>query len=237
MGNTLLDQMNVFNQLLVQEVERMVDEKLHALSKSPMTSVNNEAIIKECQQHILNKYEKKLREVEETCNSFYSYLNHDNPELYNQLKKKFSEIQEPNQLLENIDIENLKLSASEIEKINSIGLDHFNKKEWSKAYDYFSFISYFDPENPVNWVLKGMAEHNLERFDDAISSYVFATLLAPNYLFAHIYLIKSLIAMKRWDDAKHYFENLLSAVEPKTLEEDPFIKEEIVKIKEALSKK
>jgi len=62
------------------------------------------------------------------------------------------------------------------------------------------------------WLLKGHLETTSQRYDDAVDSYLKAYELAPDAFQYTIFIARALVYAKRFDEAEHYVDKILSEV-------------------------
>lgn len=175
-------------------IDEMVDAKIIALSKSPFAKIDKESIRKECEKKVYNEIDKHVTKEKKILSELPSLLKEDNPHLADQIGSKDKDF---------------------LEQIKELGMNWYEKQNFTKAKSYFVFLSKTERENPEFWLLRGMAEHSLHELPEALASYAFALELAPNYSYAHLQLIKCLIAMQELNSAREQFEPFMHDLDEK----------------------
>lgn len=211
-------------EMLNDYINEMVDNKIIALSKSPLVKIDKQAIRKECENAVFSELSEQMTKELQNLTQFTSLLKDDDPQLFKDLTETIEKIDKHETFA--------PPDKPVLERLQEIGTQWYEKNEWAKAESYFVFLAKTDPENPQVWLLRGMAEHNLQEYPNALASYAYALMLAPQYAYAHVQLIKCLIAMKEMDSAKERYELFMN--EFNSNEKNDFIGSQIENLKEFL---
>lgn len=217
-----------------EQINEMVDKKIMLRSGKSQLPINRKEIEKECEREFLKQMESSLEQSTTTCKIFYDYLMHDSPGLFAVVTERLNAIK-----VESIeDILNIGQFAPEekiLVKIKEMGFEFLNKGEYPKSYYYFSYLTLVQPNNPQVWFLKGMAEHNLTKFTEALQSYDKAIELAPHYIAAHIHRLNCLLAAQRSQEAKKHYEQFMLDFDSREYAGNEFVSKNLGKIKESLA--
>lgn len=216
------------------QIDEMVDEKIVARS-AKHAKVDRAAVERECEHIYFEDLKKVFEKKVEDKKKFLNYLKHDHHSLFDKIthQTKNVDFQTIDEVLE---FEHPKLQNKELEELKDIGFNWFEQKDYVKAYAYFSYICQMDQDNPQFWFLKGMAEHNLGHFDEALKSYKHAIILAPHYVAAHVHHMNCLIADHKIDQAKQCFDFFMKEFDYKSLQSNNFVVSNIENIKKILKK-
>ncbi|MFI0434234.1 MAG: hypothetical protein ACH350_00720 [Parachlamydiaceae bacterium] len=209
----------MFYFLIKNEIEEMIDVKLHSLyQKNPVETINVKKIEEECKNQFFDQLGEILEKSVKACTEFYEVLKLDDPDLFDSLQGEFKAIARNVATCRSIhDLTQLKhLSFSEKDEniIYAMGLKHFKEEQLDKAYLYFSFLTLIDAENAHIWLARGMVEQNLGRYQEALSSYSSSASLAPENLIVYFQIIDTLLLMKHHDEAKRVYETFMQEVDP-----------------------
>lgn len=233
------DQLRNAQALLVKEIDEMIDKKVVSLnSRFPSQKVDKESIKKQCEEALGQEIRKNLVESCDENILFFEQLKIDNPELEKSIRNTLKEKAPTSEKIQSIDdlakFSDAIPSQQEIQALNDMGMNYFNNENWSKACLYFTFLSHVEMNNPVSWVLRGMSEHNIGQYDKALHSYATALTFAPQYVFAHVQLMKSLMASNQMSLAQKYYDEFLHRIDPQTYANDIFFTEQLEIIKSGL---
>jgi tetratricopeptide (TPR) repeat protein len=105
---------------------------------------------------------------------------------------------------------------------------------YSKINLYFLFLSFVDESNAYIWLLKGMSEQNMHRYEDALQSYLTSVTVNPSILLSCIKMIDTLLLSDKMDEARQVYSILQAEVDPSEYLSDPFYVEKCKKIEASL---
>lgn len=209
-------------ELFVYSIKKIIDEtkhaKIHLHYEKKGEGIDSEKIEEECSSQFFDALTNTFFDSIAMCKIFFEYLQKDNPLLYVKLEReliplsaKLTGCKTMHALLE---LSRHALARGDQESIYSLGLKHFQEEYFEIAHLYFTFLSLIDSQNPEIWLIKGMAEQNLEKFQDALASYSSAISLAPGNLVTYVQMMELLLLMKRYKEAYHVYETFLREIDP-----------------------
>lgn len=240
MGNEKTqDQIKTLSNEVEKEINREVDEKVMNLMKSPINKIDKDAIYQQVRSEKAGSFQKWIDKELDVCDLFYDQLQMDDPVLYKKIIQSITEkvdLSDPSKLTQQlVDKSDALFDHDDVEELKKRALDLFLKENWKIANTYLSFLTLVDVNNPRVWVLKGMSDHNLGQFEPAMISYAKAIYLSPEYVFAHIQMMKTLIASHREKEAKLYYDMFIEDISSDLYAKDQELVAELNVIKNALA--
>lgn len=238
MDNKILEEdKNFIKSLLSSEIDRLVNLKVQSLSKSSLP-IDEDKIRAECELSVFNQLKNEFHKEFDHTIMFYDQLNKDNTNLYHRIIEEMTENivgSEKNKSFKDLMAASyVKPKKEDLDKVEQIAYSWFEKQHWENASLYFYYLSQVDKDNPIQWLMSGMCQHHLGKFDQALKSYFIATSLAPQNTVAHIQLMRCLIAANHLDMAKQYFAQFLNEFNVEELKKDKYFNSEIEGIKNNL---
>ncbi len=238
-AQSIEDQEKKFFMSIKNEIDSMVDIKLHAFYKSDSNGKSDiKKIEKECSDQFFRDLEKIFDDSVKNCEAFYQQLKLDDRALYKSIKKEMEPILSKIQICKSfkdlVDLKESHLSEGTHNEIKEIGLKHFKNGHFDKAYLYFTFLSLADAESPQVWLVRGMVEQNLGKYEQALNSYSAALTLAPEHLITYLQIIDTLLLMKRFDEALHTYEIFMREINPEHYAHNPFVISKLTTIRSFL---
>jgi tetratricopeptide (TPR) repeat protein len=220
------------------EIEHLADTKEMTLSRLGHKKVEREALIKECEEQFFDMLQKQLANDDKNCHLFYQQLKTDNEALYQRIHTSLMKVLpylEGCKTLQDLRILNKQVIApKELEEIYRMGRQLFAQEHFQEALLYFAFLSCIDAENPDIWFAKGMAEHNLGHFEEALHSYSMTIALAPHYLPTHIQVMNCLILAKHFEQAQEYYNTFMHEIDSQMYADNENLKMQLASIQEFL---
>lgn len=200
------------------EIEGMVDNKLHTLyQKGPVGRIDAKRVEVECKNQFFGDLSEVLDKSIQGCAEFYELLKHDDPSLYEHLNKELTPLSEKigecQSIHDLIKLDKVSISQEDQKKIYAIGFKYFKEELLEKAYVYFIFLTLIDPENHHIWLARGMAEQNLGKYADALSSYSSSISLSPGHLIAYLQMMDTLLLMREYDAAQQVYDSFMREVD------------------------
>lgn len=222
------DKEKMFFSSIRNEIEGMVDTKLHSLYVShPGIKIDSNKVEEECQMQFFDGLSKMFESSIKICGEFYEQLKLDDAELYGKVQSGLAPISEKvvhcQSVRDLLELKQKYLSKEDEKKIYSIGLKHFKEEHFEAAYLYFSFLSLLDAENAHIWLARGMVEQNLGKHQEALGSYASSLSLAPGHLVTYIQIMDTLLLMKHFDEAHRVYETFMREVNPDSYSRNAFI--------------
>lgn len=222
------DKEKMFFLSIRNEIEGMVDTKLHSLYENhPGKKMDSRKIEEECQIQFFDGLSKMFENSIKICGEFYEQLKLDDSELYAKVQSGLVPISEKvvhcKSIRDLLELKQNYLSKDDEKKIYSIGLKHFKEEHFEAAYLYFSFLSLLDAENSHIWLARGMVEQNLGKYQDALGSYASSLSLSPRHLVTYIQIMDTLLLMKHFDEAHRVYETFMREVHPENYSRNSFI--------------
>lgn len=214
--------------LLNQEIDKLVDEKVFALSKSPLVKIDKEKIRNEMEAYVYEELVHEGKHNREVIQKLIEHLKEDNPQLYDKIFNVLSTLTRSSTNIK------LKTTGTDLAELKAVGIDWMEKGNEEKAYECFLTLTLVDTENAEVWLLRGMAEHNQHDYSNARTSYVCALTLAPQYTYAYLQLMKCLIAAENKLAAEECYKLFLKEVDPGKYAHDDFVLSQISQIKSVL---
>lgn len=221
------------------QIKKIIDERVFAkMSKPGAQTANINDVEKECQAAVFNELKKTISEQFEVITPFARQLALDDINLFNSIKSKTNQT-EILELMNSNKIEDLKnypavLSSDDLDAIYNLGYKWFQSNEYDKALLYFSYLSLLDGLNSSVWKMKGMTEYHLQKYYNALRSYVLAINYNPTDLISYIYIIYCLILTQQIEAAKQVYEDFSKEIDPDVYMDNSEIKEKLKLIKQFL---
>lgn len=224
---TVKDKENMLFLAIKNEIDGMVDTKLHSLYANHSHKIDEQKVEKECQKQFFHDLEKMFDNSAKVCQEFYRLIKHDDHSLHAKMQKEIGAISDKlakcKSVRDLLKLQHPHLSKEDEHQIYSHALKHFKDEDFDSSYIYFSFLSLINAENPHAWVGRGMSEQNLGKYQEALASYSSALSLAPANLIVYIQIMDTLLLMKHFDEARHVYEAFMREVNPENYAHNSFI--------------
>lgn len=217
-------------------IDHEVDEKILNLTKLNQP-FDKKKIKEQCEKRFFSNVQHEWEKEAEQLVPFFQLLQQDHPHLLEKLqgftpssKEDFTEsIKKCKHLA---DFNKLspasQFTAEDLKELYNAGKKCFKEEAFDKALAYFLFLVSCDSKNPENWIAKGMAEQNMEKYDDALLSYATVLNLVPEYALCYLQIIECLIHKKQFDAAKQCYSAFMENTRPEEYSQDTFL---ITKVK------
>ena len=199
----------------------------------------NPPLEKKCTQEFFHDLEGYLTNISKQIEGFLDLLKHDDAKLYEQLHRI---IEDSSKELKNIknfhDLVNvgkhIKISEPTLDMIFQIGAHHYSTGHYLKALLYFNWLCSVEGTNPQMWYLKGVAEQNLEHYNEALIS--FAQVISLDETFYHVYaqIMNCFVLMGNMKSAKEVYDSFIKDVDPSVYKDDKTFVENLHCIKEVV---
>lgn len=196
----------------------------------------------ECEEQFFDEFQHQIELASENTVQFLNQLKADEPVLFEKIRKDFSikvpKVEQGCPVPFNEDDLSIgdphPLTSEEVQHFYQRGLDWFDQEDYDKAFLYFSFLTFNRPDDPEMWFVKGMAEQNLLRFDEALISYGRTISLNPQSLLPYIHIIDTLILAQELDKAKEFYEGFIREVKPEDYADNPIVRAKLKTIDDYL---
>ena len=100
----------------------------------------------------------------------------------------------------------------------------------------YVFLSFVDELNADVWLLKGMSEQNMQRYEEALQSYFTSVKADPTVLLSYIQIVDTLLLSGKVDEARQVYSTLQAEIEPSEYLNYPFYASKCKKIEAYLNK-
>lgn len=221
------DRKQEMKKMIDEEIDKRVLEKINALQNAHTPNIDAAKIEKECRDELIKEVIRQVKEDEKKIPEFFQQLQLDNPKLYEVLKLRADQ-----SMANSVEKFKITLDKDELEKLLSLGRKWFVEDDYNKAFLYFCFITLADPKNADAWLKRGMAEHNLQKYDNAMQSYASSLMIDPRSLLTYINLMNSLILANRIEEAKQIYDDLAPDLDPSFFTNGSDIANKLVVVKQ-----
>ncbi len=232
-----------FFSTIKKEIDALTDKEVIALSKISQ-KIDVEAVHKKNATLFFNSVTAMLEKCATQCNPFFEQLKKDDSNLYEKLKNSAKDDTEETLIKKMSDYKTMKdlkkkyehlLTTEELKKLQTIGENWLNTRQFDKAHLYFIFLSIFLPSNVDIWIFKGISEQNMMNYDEALQSYLTALTLDSTRLLPYLQMIDCLILNKKTEEAKQLYSALETEVHPNEYAAYPSYIKKLESIKQFLA--
>lgn len=231
-------------QELLHDVDDLIEERVRHRVETQIKArhhhkIDEEAIRKKCAKEVFHEIEEATKSAYTSVIAFFDLLKLENAHLFDQIEKQSASVLESTKDATNFHEffeqgKMRKIDPKLLEEVYTMGLHHYQKKQYDKAYLYFNWMSMVDPSNPQAWFNRGVAEQNLHKFNEAISSYLHLLSHFPRYMPAYAQLMNCLLIVGKLDTAKQVYEEFTHLFHAKDYDADKPFAENLARIKSAL---
>lgn len=239
---------------LKAEIDKRVLIKIQWLEKSHHNAkIDPKKIEKECIQELVLGMEPQFENNSKILINFKERLKEDHPDLYKQLiewqakqaagdriEDLLKSQKSGEMTLEDIatllgidnDPSSKVFTDQDLDILFNIAKNWFSKNEYSRAYDYLVSLTILSAQSSEVWLMRGIIEQHLGKFDNAIESYFKAILYDPNDIKIFINLMNCLILANKLEQAKAVYDKFKLEIDPSMYSHD----EQIAKGLESIRK-
>lgn len=225
-----------------QEIDKKIDEKAMALSKQGQV-IDPKKIKEECERQYFSSLVQFFGDLSQQMVSFFHQIAQDNPEIHRKLMEAGKDAETSMASLASCktlnDLNKLlpawNLTEGEFEELYKLGKKWFEDDQFDKALFYFVFLTVNHPDSVENWLLKGMCEQNLGKYQEALSSYSELLQLNPGYALCYLQIMDCLILYGRLPEAKQCYALFMANTNPSDYSQDEFFVSKLKVIEQILS--
>lgn len=216
--------------VIKKTVEKIADERIVMLANKRQELPSRGKLMNDVMNEFFDGLRKQLEQMVEKNQQFFALLKEDDSEFHNSLLEaihdleKEANINEQNILAKEItdELTEAHISKTMKDKIYIMGKGHFVLKEYDKALPFFHFLTCIEPDNDNLWLMKGITEQRGGFFQQALLSYVQSIQIAPNNLYAYLYLIDCFLVAEDFASAEEVYNVFRNENHFDSFEKDPF---------------
>ncbi len=224
---------------------RIIEEQINIHSKLSIP-IDYPSIEKNAEQSVIIELEHVLKHLSELGVEALDVLKTDHLVLYNKIIEVFKNVY----INEEESIKKLKsckrwhdfkklmpviFPPSLIDEIFAIGEDYYCREDFNRARILFSFLILISSKNPIFWLIKGLSEQNIERYDEALVSYHQAIQFDPTLFLTYLHIIECLLILSKTNEAMQVYGIFINEINKEDYENEEIVMLKLKKIEEKIA--
>lgn len=237
----------------LQKIKDLIDEQVHIKMEKILKhqhhhhkhphghyhAIDEKEIERKCTEEVFHAIEGSMAAMIANNDKFFQLLKKDDVHLFHELEKQIIEDFQGVEKVENFhDLfklgKKMKPNEQTLDKIYSLGMDHFHKGHFDQALLYFNWLCEADAKNPQMWFMSGVAKQSLLQYQEAVAIYYQTLSIDPNFLHGYTQLMGCLIMMGDESSARKVYDIFTHEVDPSVYEYDRVFVNNLKKVKDFL---